>query len=187
MKWSHFTIIVLVIVIFGLLGGAYHFNEKHNKTLKDNSDKISRLDSDIEDKDYKIKQLEKELSEERENHKKSITEAIKYSIVKDKFFSSIDLDIGSPKLQEKDTIIFASQIRAALKTINENQYVLIEGSTDNLKFLNDEENKRNINLAFKRIIKNILTLDEKEINNLQFKVNTIDNKRKVEIYIVTYK
>lgn len=162
------------------------------KTNKNNPLVITDTQKIIDSQKDTIKKLNEEnrklkakIVENKDNTEKSsnLVKNSKYS--KTLNYTTPKLQIGSDKLSNRDLLIFGSQIKGALSKIKKGQYILIESNTDDLKFIGDIENRKNINLAFKRIIKNILNLSETEINNLQFKINTKSNDRTIKIYTVT--
>ncbi|MEA3387235.1 MAG: hypothetical protein U9Q66_02380 [Patescibacteria group bacterium] len=211
MKGSSIIITILIVIILSMLGGGYYLYNENNKVLSQKNYDISELEDDIEykksdlrSKESTITSLRDNITEEKAKNKKysskiekleegldkteskTIKIVNKSTIKKNLNYTTPKLKVGSQKLSNRDLLIFGAQVKGALSKINNNQYVLIETNTDNLKFIGDIDNRKNINLAFKRIIKNILHLNEDEINNLQFKINTKSNDRVINIYTVTF-
>lgn len=80
-----------------------------------------------------------------------------------------------------------SQIKKALEEKKENKIVVVEGNSDSIMFLYDPENKKNLKLSIKRIVDNVFsTLTENEINTLYLKVNTLEDKRVVKVFILSF-
>lgn len=102
-------------------------------------------------------------------------------------YETKNMSLANSYIENKEKITLVSQLRKALKDKSDNEIVVVEGHADSIMFLEDPENKKNLKLSVKRIVDNVFsTLTESEINTLYLKVNTLEDKRVVRVYILSF-
>ena len=182
--------------------------EYKEKLEKYDEEKISLLKEKAKLSSY-IDELEREnisLKKELKSKQKETTEVTKVTEVTEKVekieenkvitnslnfvkkleYQTLKMPISISELTNFEKAKLQNAIKEASKKINQNQFILIEGNADSLSFVQDPENYKNIDLAFKRALKAILNLDEETINRLFFKINTKANDRDIKIFICYY-
>lgn len=163
-----------------------HKNEiaKFKEEKQDLKDENERLKTQIKSLETKKTELNKIIDYLKNN---SNSKECSFERSNKLIYETLDLPVEVEILTTAEKLKLTSSILNAIKNLNANEYILVEGNADNIPFLNDFNNGKNLQLAFKRAVMNVLEIDEEKINNnIQFKLNTLSNKRNINVYIVSY-